>query len=73
MFNNTNEHVWQFHVEDRSHFKDNGRAYFEARAKEMAETIGCNLAGSKNVQLEIVRGRWMVTGMVVLHSLKAAG
>ena len=73
MFNNTNEQVWQFHVEDRSHFKDNGRAYFEARANEMAATIGCNLSGSKNIQLELVRGRWLVTGTAVLNSWKATG
>lgn len=73
MFNNTNEHVWQFHVEDGSQFKDNGRAYFEARAQELAETIGCNLVGSKNVQLEFIRGRWKVTGTAILDSLKATG
>jgi hypothetical protein len=71
MFNNTNEHVWQFHVSDASQFKDNGRAYFEARASEMAATIGCHLAATKNVQLEFVRGRWTVTGTAVLDSLKA--
>jgi hypothetical protein len=71
MFNNTNEHVWQFHVEDASQFKDNGRAYFEARALEMASTIGCNLVGAKSVQLELVRSRWTVTGTAVLESLKA--
>lgn len=73
MFNNTDEHVWQFHVEDASQFKDNGHAYFVARASQMASTIGCNLVGARSVQLELIRGRWMVTGTVVLNSLKATG
>jgi hypothetical protein len=72
MFNNTDEHVWQFQVEG-ARFEDNGRAYFELRAREMAATIGCNLAGVKNVQMEFVRGRWKVTGTAILDSLKAAG
>ena len=73
MFNNTDEHVWQFHVDDGSHFKDNGRAYFESRASEMAATIGCNLAACKNVCLESISGRWKVTGTAVLQTFKATG
>ena len=73
MLNSTNEHVWQFHVEDGSQFKDNGVAYFESRAREMAATIGCQLLAMKNVQLERVRGRWTVTGTAVLDTLKATG
>lgn len=71
MFNNTDEQVWQFHVEDGPQFKDNGRAHFEARASEKATTIGCNLAGLKNVHLEFVRGNWIVTGTAILESSKA--
>jgi hypothetical protein len=71
MFNHSEEHVWQFHVEDGSQFKDNGRAYFESRAAELASTIGFNLAASKNVYLEFVTGRWKVTGTAILNTLKA--
>ncbi len=73
MFNNTHEHVWQFQVEDGSQFKDNGSAYFKARAREMASTIGCNLAASSNVYLEFVNDRWKVTGTAVLSTLKKTG
>jgi hypothetical protein len=71
MFNNMNEQVWQFHLEDGSQFKDNGRAYFETRASELASTIGCNLAASKNVYLEFAAGRWKVTGTAILDIAKA--
>ena len=71
MFQNAEEHVWQFHVEDGSQFKDNGRAYFESRASEIAATIGCDLAASKNVHLEFATGRWKVTGTAVFDSSKA--
>jgi hypothetical protein len=73
MFNNTEEHVWQFQVENGAHVKDNGRACFESRANEMAGTISCNLVGTKNVQLDFLRGRWKVSGTAVLHRLKATG
>ena len=73
MFNNTEEHVWQFQVENGAHIQDNGRAYFESRANELAATIGCNLVGMKNVQLDFLRGRWKVTGTAVLDRLKATG
>jgi hypothetical protein len=70
MFHNTDEHVWQFHVEDGAQFKDNGRAYFESRATELASTIGCHLAASKNVYLEFITGRWKVTGTAILNTLE---
>ena len=73
MFNNTEEHVWQFYVENGALIKDNGRAYFELRANELAPTIGCNLVGIKNVQLDFLRGRWKVTGTALLEKLKATG
>jgi hypothetical protein len=56
MFNNTEEHIWQFDVENGAHIKDNGRSHFESRANEMAAKIGCNLVGIKNVQLDFLRG-----------------
>lgn len=65
------EQVWQFHVEDGLHFDKNGSTFFKERATEMAETIGCRLVSTKNVELETVSGgRWMVTGTVGLESAK---
>ena len=73
MFDNREEHVLQFHVENGADIKDNGRACFESRANELAATIGCSLVGMKNVQLDFLRGRWKVTGTAVLDKLKATG
>jgi hypothetical protein len=73
MFNNTEEHIWQFDVENGAHIKDNGRSHFESRANEMAAKIGCNLVGIKNVQLDFLRGRWKITGTAILKKLKATG
>ena len=70
MFNESEEHMWQFHVEDGSQFKDNGQAYFESRATELASTIGHNLAACKNIYLEFVAGRWKVTGTAILNTLR---
>ena len=45
------EQVWQFLVEGRRRFDNNGIDYFEERAAEMASTFGCRVVGSKNVHL----------------------
>ena len=66
------EQVWQFHVDEGTHFDKNGSTFFYKRAIEMAETIGCRLVSMKNVELETVSGgRWMVTGTVGLEKAKA--
>lgn len=65
------EQVWQFHIKDGLQFDKNGSTFFKERAAEMAETIGCRLVSTKNVELETVSGgRWMVTGTVGLEPLK---
>ena len=71
MFNNTNEHVWQFHVEEGHQFHLNGRTYFAERAAEMAATLGCVVVGTKHIDLQnIPGGKWMVTGTAVLEKAK---
>ena len=70
---NTEERVLQFHVENGALIRDNGRAYFELRANELASTIGYSLAGMKNVRLDFLRGRWTVTGTAIFDKLKATG
>jgi hypothetical protein len=68
----TSEQVWHFHVEDGLQFDKNGTTYFNERATEWAETIGCRLVSMKNVELETVPGgRWMVTGTVSLEKANA--
>ena len=73
MFNNTEEHVWQFEVANDAQRRDNGRAYFELRANERAAELGCRVIGLKNMQVDFLRGRWKVTGTAILEKMKATG
>jgi hypothetical protein len=73
MLNHANEQVWQFNVPNSGQIRDNGIGYFQTRAKEMAATIGCTLAGVKNIRLELVRGSWKVTGTAILAKTQATG
>ena len=71
MFKESEKYVLQFPVQDGSRIRDNGLAYFESRAREMAAKNGCDLVGMNNVRLEFVRGRWTVTGTALLDKLQA--
>ena len=73
MFNESEKYVLQFPVQDGARIKDNGFAYFESQAREMAATKGCILIGMNNVKLDFLRGRWTVTGTAILEKLKATG
>ena len=73
MFNESEKYVLQFPVQDSARINDNGFAYFESQAREMAAMKGCILIGMKNVKLDFVRGRWTVTGTAILDKLKATG
>ncbi len=73
MLSNSEKYVLQFPVQDGARMKDNGVAYFESQAREMAANKGCILTGMANVKLEFVRGRWTVTGTAQFNELKAAG
>ena len=65
------EQVWQFHIEDGLQFDKNGATYFAERATEMAETMGCRVVNTKNIELQNTPGgRWMVTGTVGLEGAK---
>jgi hypothetical protein len=68
----SNEQVWQFHVVDGRQFEKNGATYFAERAAEMAETLGCRVLNTKNIDLQNTSGgKWMVTGTAILESAKA--
>lgn len=73
MLNNSEKCVLQFPIQDGARMKDNGCAYFESQAREMAAKNGCILVGMNNIKLDFVRGRWTVTGTAVLDRLQAAG
>jgi hypothetical protein len=73
MFDTTEEHVFQFEVTNDAQRRDNGRSYFEQRAKDRAAELGCHVVGLKNVQLDFLRGRWKVTGTAILEKMKATG
>ncbi|MEP7172525.1 MAG: hypothetical protein ABI705_03455 [Aestuariivirga sp.] len=67
----SNEQVWQFHVVDGHQFEKNGATYFAQRAAEMAETLGCSVIHTKNIDLQNTPGgKWMVTGTAVLEKAK---
>ena len=68
----TSEQVWQFHVVDANQFEKNGATYFAKRANEMAETLGCRVINTKNIDLQnTLGGKWMVTGTAILETAKA--
>ena len=73
MLNEPEKYALQFPVQDGARMRDNGLAYFESRAREMAAQKGGILVGMTNVKLEFVRGRWTVNGTAHLDKLKAAG
>ena len=68
----SSEQVWQFHVVDGHQFEKNGAVYFADRVGEMAETFGCRLINTKNIDLQnTLGGKWIVTGTAVLEKPKA--
>jgi hypothetical protein len=71
MSNKSNERVWQFPIEEEVQFRKNGIIFFEECAIEMATRVGRHLGSMKNVQFETAPGgKWLVTGTVVLESVK---
>ena len=68
----SSEQVWQFHVVNGHQFEKNGATYFAVCAAEMAETLGCHVINTKNIDLQNTPGgKWMVMGTAVLEHAKA--
>ena len=62
------EHQWQFYVTDPAGVAaDSGTACFERHARQLSQTLGCQLAGCKDLSLEqIGDSKWAVSGTVIL-------
>ena len=62
------EHHWQFYVTDAADVAaDGGAACFERHARQLSQTLVCQLAACKDLSLEqIGPSKWAVSGTVIL-------
>jgi hypothetical protein len=68
MAKRTQEHHWQFYGTDAADFAArDGASRFERHARELAQTLGCQLVACKDLSLEQIGAhKWGVSGTVSL-------